>query len=159
VPSELNQPGRPEGDLQLRAVGPGRVRESETACHLGPVDNQLVRIETTGLVRAQGTAVVVTVAGEIDFVTVYDFRTAIAAGFGQLRDAETLIIDLTGVTFMNSEGLQALIEATQADPQGHRSLRIVADRTGSVRRRINMTGLDNILPLFDAVEDALQMPS
>ena len=118
-----------------------------------------VRIETTGVVHAQGTALVVTVAGEIDFVTVSEFRAAIAAGFSQLRDAQTLIIDLTGVTFMNSQGLQALIDATQAGPREHRSLRIVADRTGSVRRSIHMTGLGNILRLFDTVDDALRTPS
>ena len=99
------------------------------------------------------------VAGEIDFVTVSEFRAAIAAGFSQLRDAQTLIIDLTGVTFMNSQGLQALIDATQAGPREHRSLRIVADRTGSVRRSIHMTGLGNILRLFDTVDDALRTPS
>jgi anti-sigma B factor antagonist len=97
--------------------------------------------------------------GEIDFVTVSEFRAAIAAGFSQLRDAQTLIIDLTGVTFMNSQGLQALIDATQAGPREHRSLRIVADRTGSVRRSIHMTGLGNILRLFDTVDDALRTPS
>lgn len=110
-------------------------------------------IETTGVVHAQGTALVVTVTGEIDFVTVSEFRAAIAAGFSQLRDAQTLIIDLAGV------GLQALIDATQVGPREHRSLRIVADRTGSVRRSIHMTGLDNILPLFDTVDDALRIPS
>lgn len=124
-----------------------------------PVDNQLVRIETTGVVHAQGTALVVTVAGEIDFDTVSEFRAAIVAGFSQLHDAQTLIIDLTRVTFMSSEGLQTLIDATQAGPREHRSPRIVADRTGWVRRSINMAGLDDILPLFDTVDDALRTPS
>lgn len=132
---------------------------SDLGADADPVDNQLVQIETTGVVHALGTALVVTVAGEIDFDTVSEFRAALAAGFSQLHDAQTLIIDLTRVTFMDSEGLQTLIAATQTRPREHRSPRIVADRTGLVRRSINMTGLDDILPLFDTVDDALRTPS
>jgi len=73
---------------------------------LGPPDEQLVRIQTARVARATGEALVVTVTGEIDSLTVDRLRAAVAAGFEDLRDGEMLVIDLTQVTFMDSRGLQ-----------------------------------------------------
>ncbi|HKS51634.1 MAG TPA: STAS domain-containing protein, partial [Pseudonocardiaceae bacterium] len=54
----------------------------------------------------QAQALVVTVAGEVDVLTIKRLRAALAAGFDQLRGGEVLIIDLTDVTFLGSPGLQ-----------------------------------------------------
>ena len=122
----------------------------------GPVDEQLVRIETGRVVRAKGEALVVTVAGEIDLFTVDRFRAAVAAGFDELRDGEVLVIDLTEVTFLSSQGLQALVDVTQAAQRRREPLRIVVDHTRTVTRPIVVTGLDGVLALFNTVDDALQ---
>ena len=125
----------------------------------GPADEQLVRIETGRVVRAKGEALVVTVAGEIDLFTVDRFRAAVAAGFDELRDGEVLVIDLTEVTFLSSQGLQALVDVTQAAQRRREPLRIVVDHTRTVTRPIVVTGLDGVLALFNTVDDALQAPS
>jgi anti-sigma B factor antagonist len=125
----------------------------------GPAGEQLVWIETGRVVYATGEALVVTVAGEIDLFTVDRFRAAVAAGFDQLHDGGTLVIDLTEVTFLGSQGLQALVDVTQAAQRRHEPLRIVVDHTRPVIRPIEMTRLDNVLALFDTVEDALHPPS
>jgi anti-sigma B factor antagonist len=101
----------------------------------------------------------VTLAGEIDLFTVERFRAAVAAGFDQLRDGEILVIDLTEVTFLASHGLQALVDATVAARRRREPLRIVVDHTRPVIRPIEVTGLDEVLALFDTVEDALHSPS
>jgi anti-sigma B factor antagonist len=126
---------------------------------LGPADEQLVRIQTSRIAHANGEALVVTVAGEIDMYTVDRLRTAVAAGFDQLHDAQILVIDLTKVTFLSSEGLQALVEVTQTARRRREPLPIVVDQTRPVIRPIEITGLDAVLALFDTVEDALQAPS
>ena len=123
---------------------------------LGPADEQLVRIETARVAHAMGKALVVTVAGEIDLFTVDRFRGAVAAGFEDLRDGEVLVVDLTDVTFLASQGLQALVDATQAAEQWREPLRIVVDHTRPVIRPIRVTGLDDVLALFDTIEDALR---
>jgi anti-sigma B factor antagonist len=125
---------------------------------LGPADEQLVRIETAWMTHATGTAVVVTVAGEIDLLTIDRLRAALAAGFEDLDDGEILVIDLTQVTFMDSRGLQALVDVTQATQQRREPLRIVVDHTRPVIRPIQVTGLDKVLALFDTIEEALRAP-
>jgi anti-sigma B factor antagonist len=107
-------------------------------------------------VREDRQALVVTVAGEIDVLTVPRLRAAVAAGFDQLHEGEVLVIDLTDVTFLGSPGLAALVDVTQAARQRREPLRIVVDHTRPVIRPIELTGLDDLLALFTTVEDALQ---
>jgi anti-sigma B factor antagonist len=133
--------------------------DANLGAELGPPDEQLVRIQTARVAHATGQALVVTVAGEIDLLTVDRLRAAVAAGFEDLRDGEMLMIDLTQVTFMDSQGLQTLVEVTQAAQQRREPLRIVVDHTRPVIRPIQVTGLDAVLALFETVEDALYAPS
>jgi anti-sigma B factor antagonist len=118
-----------------------------------------MRIDTARVMRAQAQALVVTVAGEIDVLTVQRLRAAVTAGFDQLRDGEILVVDLTNVTFLGSPGLQALVEVTRAARRRHEPLRIVVDNTRPVVRPIQLTGLDGILALYGTVEQALQPAS
>ena len=133
--------------------------DSDLGGGLGPADEQLVRIETARIAHAKGEALVVTVAGEIDLYTVDRLRAAVAAVFDQLRDGEVLVIDLTEVTFLSSQGLQALVEVTWAAQRRREPLPIVVDHTRPVVRPIEVTGLDEVLALFNTVEDALPAPS
>lgn len=125
----------------------------------GPAAEQVVRIETGRVVHDQAQALVVTVAGEIDRFTVARLRAAVTTGFDQLRDGEILVIDLTDVTFLGSPGLQALVEATEAARHRREPLRIVVDNTRPVIRPIQITGLGEVLALFDTVTQALQPTS
>lgn len=133
--------------------------DSDLGHGLGPADEQLIRIKTGRVVHAQDTALVVTVTGEIDLMTVDRFRAAVAAGFDDLRPGDVLVIDLTHVTFLASHGLQALIEVTQTAQRRREPLRIAVDHTRPVIRPIEVTGLDNVLALFDTVEKAMHAPS
>ena len=138
---------------------PGGCADFEQGADLGPADEQLVRIETSRVAHAASEALVVTVAGEVDAYTVGRLRAAVAAGFAQLRDGQVLVIDLTEVTFLSSQGLQALVEVTLAAQQRRTPLPIVVDHTRPVIRPIEVTGLDGVLALFHTVEDALHAPS
>jgi anti-sigma B factor antagonist len=93
--------------------------------------------EATDDLRAEvsvndGTAVIL-LAGEIDIstsaVVKAAYRNAVACG------AERLVIDMAGVTFMDSSGLAALIDSRTIAP--------VTLRTPSeaVRRLLDVTGL------------------
>jgi anti-sigma B factor antagonist len=120
----------------------------------GPADEQLVRMDTARVARATGEVLVLTVAGEIDLSTVTRLRAAVAAGFEDLCDGDILIIDLTEVTFLASHGLQVLIEATQDAQRRRTPLGIVRGRARAVVHPIHVSGLDDVLPLFDTVEEA-----
>lgn len=130
--------------------------DSDLEPERGPAAEQLARIETALLVQDHREALVVTVAGEIDMLTVNRLRAAVAAGFDQLPHGATLVIDLTDVTFLGSPGLQALVEATRAAQRRREPLRIVVDHTRPVIRPIELAGLDDLLALFHTVEQALQ---
>jgi hypothetical protein len=58
----------------------------------------MLRIDTRRVVQDQ-EALVVTVAGEIDLLTVDRLRAAVSDGFDQLPEGAILVIDLTDVTF------------------------------------------------------------
>ena len=88
-------------------------------------------------------------------LTVERLRSAVAVGFDQSGGDEILIVDLTGVTFLGSPGLQALVDVTYAAQRRREPLRIVVDENRPVIRPIHITGLDNVLALFDTVEHAM----
>lgn len=128
--------------------------DSDPGSDRGPVAEQLVRIDTRRVVQDQ-EAVVITVAGEIDILTVNRLRAGVSDGFEQLPEDAILVLDLTNVTFLGSQGLQALVDATQAAQRRREPLRIVVDHTRPVIRPIELTGLDDFLTLFHTVDQAL----
>ena len=54
-----------------------------------------MQVETTRLVQGGQEALVVTVAGEIDTLTVGRFRDAAHCGLDELGDGKMLLVDLT----------------------------------------------------------------
>jgi anti-sigma B factor antagonist len=125
----------------------------------GSDGEQVVRIDTKELVCERAQALVVTVAGEIDRSTVERVRAAVDAGLDQLHAGVVLIVDLTNVTFLESAGLQALVDVTETAQERGAPLRIVVGHSRAVLRTIQLTGLTEVLPLFDTVEHALQPTS
>ena len=79
----------------------------------------------------------VVVAGEIDLRTSPELREALADA--STVEGSELVIDLTGVTFIDSSGISELLRASNA---GHRlTLRHPA---ASVRRLFALAGLDQV---------------
>ena len=117
-----------------------------------PADAQLLRADIGRVEHPTCVALVVTVAGEIDFSTADEFRDALTTGLDQLRDGEILVIDLTQVMFMSSTGLQALIDVALAAQGRCEPLQVVVDPR-PVMRPMKATGLDGYFALLDTVDD------
>jgi len=133
------------------------VGDAEVASSVGsPAAEQLVQVQTTRLVAGDQQALVVTVAGEIDTLTVGRFRDAAHRGLDELGAGEMLLVDLTKVTFMNSRGLQVLVELTELAQQHQRLLRFVVGDTRAVLRPLKVTELDTVVPLCVTVQDAFE---
>ncbi len=99
-------------------------------------------------VHARENTTVVAVRGEIDIVSVPELQSALEkAG----REGASLVADLSGVGFMGSAGLSALLVAAEAAKPER--LRVVA--SSAVRRPIEVTGLDKVLEVFDTLDAAL----
>jgi anti-anti-sigma factor len=94
-------------------------------------------------IQPRGTSRIVCVEGEIDLSTVSELRDAIRAAFD--GDPETVVIDLSRVTFMDSTGLHALIDADRRTQAGGIRLAIVP-ACDAVHGPLRMAGLDEFLP-------------
>lgn len=101
-----------------------------------------------------GTAVVLTVTGEVDMLTAPALRTA-ATESVRSPGVAALIIDLSRVEFFASAGLGALIEIDTALTGRGVLLRVVVDHDRAVVVPLHVTGLDRHLVVFRALPDAL----
>jgi anti-sigma B factor antagonist len=110
------------------------------------------RLEVVG--RVEGGVLVLAVSGEVDLETAPTLRTAVRTAIDQTA-GEPCIVDLTAVTFLDSTGLSALLDATQVSQARQEPLRIVVDTNRPVIRPIMITGLDEVLALYDTVKEAL----
>jgi anti-anti-sigma factor len=86
------------------------------------------------------------VAGQIDLSTVDRFRSAVE---GAVPGSERLVIDLTGCSYMGSEGIGVLVRALQELGSGRLVLR---SPTRVVRKVLDLAGLAR-LPNVEITQD------
>jgi anti-sigma B factor antagonist len=92
---------------------------------------------------------VVTVTGEVDLETASQMGDhALEA----LREQPHLLLDLSGVTFMDSTGLKVLLSVQRRADLAGGSLAL-AGATSPVRKILALTGLDQTFAVYDEVAD------
>ncbi|MFJ8148852.1 STAS domain-containing protein [Streptomyces sp. NPDC096094] len=101
--------------------------------------------------RADGIRIL-TVHGEIDHTSADQLHEALAADGGEAPPRT--VLDLRAVTFMDSSGINILIVAHQTAESGQGWLRL-AGPTESVRRVLQLVGLDTVIPCYPTVSQAL----
>ncbi|KAA0941238.1 MULTISPECIES: STAS domain-containing protein [Streptomyces] len=94
---------------------------------------------------------VVTVRGEIDHAVSGVLGKALLV---EDREPPRIVVDLSGVTFMDSSGINAFILAHQAADGAQGWLRIAAAQE-SVLRVLQLVGVDALIPCHPTVEQAL----
>ncbi|WP_041781809.1 STAS domain-containing protein [Mycolicibacterium chubuense] len=101
-------------------------------------------------------AVVVCVRGEVDSGTVQSLTAALDGAFTAAVDAPSrvLIVDLGGVTYFGSAGLNAVVGCFERGVADGVEVRVVADNA-EVLRPIEVTKLDSVLRPFKSIVDAL----
>jgi anti-sigma B factor antagonist len=70
----------------------------------------------------------------------------------------TVIADLTSTSFCDSSGVHAIMHAHERAAARDVGMRLAVSPGGSVRRVLQLTGADLILPVFDTVQEAIQGP-
>ncbi|MGC8511902.1 MAG: STAS domain-containing protein [Acidimicrobiales bacterium] len=88
-------------------------------------------------------------AGELDAFTVAQFRQVLA----DVASAKKLVIDLSGVPFIDSAGLGALIGGIRRTRELGGDVAVACDRPTLVRL-LKTTGFDRIVSVTDNVEQA-----
>jgi anti-sigma B factor antagonist len=101
---------------------------------LDPADQAV----TVASVRDENGAPVVYLSGELDLTSAGQFSTAIDAALGS--HPGRLILDASGLKFMDSSGIVLLVSATQRVQEVQ-----VRDPSPIVRRLIELTGLSKVL--------------
>ena len=89
---------------------------------------------------AQGTCRL-TLRGELDLGTAERLERALAEA------GDDVLLDMRGLTFMDSSGVRMLLEAAARGTPG---LRMLLPDSGDVRVTIDETGIAPLLPLVDA---------
>lgn len=110
------------------------------------------------LVHLTGGVPVVKASGEIDLTTAGRFRGAVCdaiLGRPERYDAleALIVIDLSGVDFMDSCGVSALAAATRSFRNSGGMVRIVT-KNSPVIRTLGITGLSEIFDVFPDVSSA-----
>lgn len=106
---------------------------------------------------AGGDAVVVRVEGDVDSLSVGALVSNLETALAQAatHPAQLTIVDLQGVTFFGSAGLNAVLDYHHKARDAGLAVRFVADHP-EVVRPIEVTKLDQVLELYRTLEEAVQ---
>jgi anti-sigma B factor antagonist len=85
-------------------------------------------------------------SGELDIATVASLERVLAEV--EASDAGTIVLDLTGLRFIDSTGLRLVIELNDRCGGAAGRLRVVADGAPAVERLLDIVGLRERLPLI-----------
>ena len=102
--------------------------------------------------RPRPGTIVISVHGDLDLHSADELgdRLVEAAADG----ASTVVVDLTGVEFLDSQGLGALLRGTRRLGGGAERFRLVVPDP-QIRRLFEITALDRVFPLDETREQAL----
>jgi anti-anti-sigma factor len=93
--------------------------------------------------------------GEIDIATVGDFRESLSEA--ARSGAGPVVVDLSGVRFIDSSGLGAIVEAHARLRRDRRPLSVVAPQGTAAAVLLDLAGLRSRLPIFETRQAALEM--
>jgi len=97
-------------------------------------------------VNDEGGTVVITVSGELDLATAPELREA--CGSAAQGSAETVRIDLSGLTFLDSSGISVLVE-TQRDLEERGATLVLHNMNDRTRRVLDVAGLSGFFTHSD----------
>ena len=100
-------------------------------------------------VRREGSALVVAPQGELDMATVGEVRAELE---GELGGASTLVLDLRGLTFLDTSGLQLVFEQQKRAERDSFAFVLVRGPE-RVQRLFDIAGMNDRLTVVEEVSD------
>lgn len=155
--------------LPVRLVEYGG-RHAKVLPSCGPVQDPWLRIEESRASKrvsamelltvnseVRPEAVLVHASGEIDSGNASQLRTQLGAALQQAgaQESRLLIVDLQGVTYFGSAGLNAVLDCHKSGLRAGTTVRLVAEND-LVVRPIEVTNLDSLLDLYPTLPEALK---
>jgi anti-sigma B factor antagonist len=96
--------------------------------------------------RSQGDHVIVTTAGEIDLYTAPRLQIDLAAIVDDAAPAARIVIDMSGVEFCDSTGMNVLLSCLRQVRERGGELELAAPRP-AVMKILQVTGLDSVFTI------------
>ena len=93
---------------------------------------------------------ILTVTGEVDIASSPELDTAIIAAIES--GATSVVVDLTDVSFMDSSGLGVIVRGLKRCREADKDLDLVITNE-RVLKVFGITGLDQVIPIHDSIED------
>lgn len=111
---------------------------------------RLMELKVTS--RPQGECVVMSVQGEIDLYTVPRLQRALADALaaGRVR----LVVDMSGVDFCDSTGVNVLLAAHRQAREAGGDLELASPRP-AVRKILQVTGLETVFTVVETPAEAV----
>ena len=98
---------------------------------------------------------VMKLTGELQHATAEDAEAEILAAIAMQTGPPHLVLDLTGVGFLDAGGIDLLARARTAVRAHNGTLRLVATPHGRPRYVLRLTSLDEAIPVSDTLTHAL----
>ena len=113
----------------------------------------VARVELSVSRQSVGGYPVVAVSGEVDVYSAPALKDSIT----DLLDsgATTVVVDLSGVAFLDSTGLGALVEARTATSNAGGALPLVCSQERIIKL-FTITGLDEVFAIHPSVDEAVE---
>ena len=108
-------------------------------------------LEINAIRSDDGSQIDLCPAGELDAYSVAQFREA----FAELADEPRVVVNLSGVQFMDSAGLGALIGGIRRIRESEGRVVIFSDRE-AITKLLHTTGFDRIVPVKDDYPGAIE---
>ncbi|MFF1868788.1 STAS domain-containing protein [Kitasatospora herbaricolor] len=108
----------------------------------------------TATVRDSFAGPMVEAAGELDYDTAPRLRIVLRRALAARPAPQVLVVDLAGVTFCDSAGLNTLLQARRNAERQDMVLRL-ARPSDIVTRLLEMTGVDQVFPVDSDVPDVV----
>lgn len=117
----------------------------------GPSDLGAPQSSLTTQTTEHDGAVIVSVAGELDMVTVNQAAVAVKEAIAR---GDTVILDMTGLRFFSSAGLTLLLQLHEAVQDSQVEVHLAGDQR-VVTRPLELTGLTELFPIHKSITEAL----
>jgi len=106
-------------------------------------------------VSADDGIVLARIVGEIDMSNSDELRTALAAAMP--ADARGMVLDMTGVEYLDSAGIRLLYLFGEDVRAGRQSLEVVIPSTSMVADVLRLAGVTDYVGAVETVDEALEL--
>lgn len=101
----------------------------------------------------RGATVLVALIGELDLDSMAPADEVLAQVFATAP--ERIVVNLAGISFCDSSGLNLLLRTRLAAQEADVELRLAAEPDGQLRRLLDLTGAGAVFSLHTSLSDAL----